>query len=651
MFAEGLGMKTAVGLSVLVRRPALVMLVTLILGNSFGAQEAKPGTGASSAPPASVESGAPVLVLKAKTRLVTVDVVAKDKHGHLVSDMTARDFQIFEQVPPKKGELEQKIADFGLLDHAVVAASTKPNMPKMPDGVYTNLVTTRLSVPPTIVLMDGLNTDVDSGMQARRQMVKMLASIPADTPVAVFLLGNQLVLLQSFTKDPNLLRDAAQKVLSMDNAGRGIDAHDDPNSLSNQTNDMFGTDDEAPPSTVSSTPGRGGAVSMAPSGPPGGELQMAEIRRFEKETFSADTDMRVRTTLDALRAIARHVSGYPGRKNLLWISSSFPMTIAPDPTAAHNLTFEGSRSYQTMVASATNALADAKVAVYPVNPAGVQTQAMFAASKNSDQAAYGPRSYSEGKTLNRENEARFSAEESMAEVAEQTGGKICINNNDLTDCVKTAVEEGSSYYELAYYPDASNWHGEFHRIIVKTTRPGVQLSFRQGYFARATDSGTGEKDKTGTDPQLQQAACEDLLTSTSLLVVARALPPDKPGLAKYYLAIGSRMLTFSAGDGGSHELRMDVAVCSFDKAGKPLQYLQDNGDQKLGEKEYAAMISSHAVPHVIQFSAKEGIARVRLVVRDSATGQMGSIDVPYVPVASSTPAAANKTSPSGLTAN
>jgi len=53
-------------------------------------------------------------------------------------------------------------------------------------------------------------------MQARRQMVKMLASIPPDTPVAVFLLGKSLVLLQSFTKDPNLLRVAAQKALSLD---------------------------------------------------------------------------------------------------------------------------------------------------------------------------------------------------------------------------------------------------------------------------------------------------------------------------------------------------------------------------------------------------------------------------------------------------
>src|SRR5439155_11296374 len=99
----------------------------------------------------------------------------------------------------------------------------------------------RLPVPPTILLLDGLNTDADSGMQVRTLMVKMLASIPPASPDAVFMLGRELRLLQSFTRDPKLLRQAAQRLLSMDNAGLAtIDARDDPNSLSNLTQSMFG---------------------------------------------------------------------------------------------------------------------------------------------------------------------------------------------------------------------------------------------------------------------------------------------------------------------------------------------------------------------------------------------------------------------------
>jgi hypothetical protein len=214
----------------------------------------------------------------------------------------------------------------------------------------------------------------------------------------------------------------------------------------------------------------------------------------------------------------------------------------------------------------------------------------------------------------------------MTEVAKQTGGTICINNNDLGDCVKTAMEEGSSYYELAYYPDASNWHGEFHRIIVKTTRPGVQLSFREGYFAHASDVASKEKDKSGDDPQLKQAACEDLLTSTSVLVVAQALPPDTPKQAKYFLNIDSRMLSPTTTEGGKKEVRLDVAVCSFDRSGKALQYMQDTVDRKFEAAEFSSI---RGIPHAIEFAPREGTVRIRLLVRDSTSGQIGSIDVPY----------------------
>jgi hypothetical protein len=382
-------------------------------------------------------------------------------------------------------------------------------------------------------------------------------------------------------------------------------------------------------------------VAGHPTAPPGGTLQIEEIQKFDRETFAATTDMRVRETLDALRAIARHVAGYPGRKNLIWISTSFPMTIDPDAVAANNASSYGTRNYGDLVRAATNALADAKVSVYPVNPAGVQTQQFFTVTKSPDlpsTAAYG------AATMNRESQARFSSEESMTEVAQQTGGKICINNNDLGDCVKTAVEEGSTYYELSYYPDASNWHGEFHRIVVKSKRPGLELSYRQGYSARAIDANVNEKDKSGNDPQLQEAACQDLLTSTTVLVVAQAVPPDKPGLAKYFMSIDARMLTFAAGDSGSHDLKMDVAICSFDHSGKAMQYFQEKVSQQFAEQAYASV---HGVPHAVEFSPSAGTARVRLVVRDTISGQMGSLDIPYVAPAAPGPApAVNANGPS-----
>jgi len=347
-------------------------------------------------------------------------------------------------------------------------------------------------------------------------------------------------------------------------------------------------------------------------------------------------------TLDALRAIARHVSGYPGRKNLIWISSSFPLVISPDLFDTHHLAFEGTRNYQHAVAVATNALADAKVSVYPVNPAGVQIQSFYQADKAPPKTTYIQQTYAGARSVTREDMARFSGVESMTEVAKQTGGSICVNNNDLGDCVKTAVEEGSSYYELAYYP-ASDWHGEFRRIIVKTSRPGVQLSYREGYFAHENTPGKEkEKDKSGNDPLLQEAACGDLLTATSILVVGRMLPPDDPKQVKYYLNVDAKMLTATGGDDGNLELRLEFAVCAFDRSGKAVQYMQDSVSQKFTRTEYSSM---RGFPHVVEFAPREGTTRVRLAVRDTATGKVGSVDVSYSTSTTAVPAGTGSGTP------
>src|SRR5206468_4001626 len=157
-------------------------------------------------------------------------------------------------------------------------------------------------VPPTVLLVDGVNTDRASQMQVHRQMIKMLASIPDDVPVAVFLLGRRLSLIQNFTTDPKLLKAALQKSSSVgaDN-GTEVEPVDDPNAMS---------------------------ALLEDTNFPAASLN--QIEQFEREVYTTQMDTRIRITLDALRAIARHVAGYPGRKNLLWISSSFPIAINPD---------------------------------------------------------------------------------------------------------------------------------------------------------------------------------------------------------------------------------------------------------------------------------------------------------------------------------
>lgn len=309
------------------------------------AQEPTPPATASVAPSS---TPAPPATFKANSRMVTLEVVARDHHGQPVQGLTAEDFQIVEQVVPKHDQHPQKVAAFRAVSVTEIAAEDKGKI-QLPPGVYTNLVSMeKYPVPPTILLVDGLNTDRGAQMQVHRQMIKMLASIPEDVPVAVFLLGRSLKMIQNFTTDPKLLKAALQKAqTTKTDTATQVEPVDDPDTMSALLEDN---------------------ANMPAS-------SLDALQQFEREVYAAQMDTRIRITLDALRSIGQHVAGYPGRKNLLWVSSSFPIAIDPDV----DLGLAGIRVYQDQMAKTADSLAVSKVAVYPMDPAGLQTQSTFQA--------------------------------------------------------------------------------------------------------------------------------------------------------------------------------------------------------------------------------------------------------------------------------
>jgi VWFA-related protein len=544
-----------------------------------------------------------------------VDVVARDRHGNPVRDLTVKDFQISEQSGSHKNQ--QQIASFRLLDRSLKNTSDSESAAlQLPAGVFTNLVSTKsLSAPPTILLVDGLNTDATTQLQVRQQMVRLLASAPSDVPMAVFLLGRELRLLQSFTTDTKLLHAAARRALSLEAINlQAKDARDDTLSHSSLLEQMAGAEGQSDVPGGAPLPGSNSNAMLA--------MRALELQRFEREQYAESMDMRVKLTFDALRLIARHVSGYPGRKNLIWLSSAFPLAITPNANLTMVAKFSGMRNYGAEMSDVASALTDAQIAVYPVDPRGMQTQALFDAQSRGK-----ANPFSEGATLNRESSVSFLTQDSMENLAQQTGGKVCTNNNDLSECVRRAIDDSSSYYELSYYPTDKNWHEEFRRTSVKISRPGVQLSFREGYFAREADATIWAKDAKATDAHLSQAACNDFLTATSIFVEASALPPDQPGQTKYFLVIDPNAVSFGAAD-GEQNVQIELATCMFNARGLPLQYNRQSLGQKFTKTEYQ-IVKAQGISHTISFVPKPETARIRLLVCDTRTGMIGSVDLPY----------------------
>src|ERR1700688_2924604 len=384
--------------------------------------------------PGSAQSG---YVLKVTTRLVTVDLIATDSHGNPVRDLKPEEVQIFEE-----HKAQQKIEHFEYFEK--LAGAGAPGNPtsaiREPANVLSNqLPLERLKIPPTVMLMDSLNTQRPNQLLGRAHMVQLLRTLPPDTPIAVFLLGSSLRIVQGFTSDGTLLRAA------LDQAVTGATIQPDPlNDLGNTSNYI-----------QDQTAGMDTNLGL--------QSQLGEVQNFEKEEYSMTLDLRAKETLGALAQIGQYLSGIPGRKNLIWISESFPLSIAPDPDTGNN-PFGGVREYSEQVKMVANALTDAQVAVYPMDVRGLQANQVFSASQNTSRPQTlmtGPRIAGQ---LNQEDIDLQQSQGTMDELAQDTGGKACKNGNDLAGCVMTALKDSSSYYEMSFYPQNVSWDGKFHKI-------------------------------------------------------------------------------------------------------------------------------------------------------------------------------------------
>jgi VWFA-related protein len=547
------------------------------------------------AAPAGQQTAASISPIKTNTRLITVDVVVTDSHGSVVRGLKPEDFQVSEEHAGL-----QKIVKFEFIDVKAPPASTPLGGPlAAPPAAYrySNLLPDSMRVPPTVMLMDALNTNIENQSVARAHMLALLKTLPPATPIAVFELGHSLHIMQSFTSDPALLRAAIDKTLRDPNIEQN--PQDDPNSPSNVALDLNG-DTETP-------------ANLA-------------LEDLEKIAFEGQTRIRVDETTDAMVAIAKFLGGYSGRKNLLWFSESFPNWITPNPDFGSDL-FAGTAVYMDKIRIASQALADARIAVYPVDARGLDTSAALSASQSPQLHPSKPGGGLPA-LVNREDNARLDSQNTMRQLAEESGGKVCLNTNDLSGCVQSALDDSSTYYELAYYPERVKWDGRFHKISVKTNQHGLKLGYRSGYVATEGDAVA----KTTPAKQLQQA-CLDPLPSSSVSMTAEALAskqgaPDAGG-ARYLITISPDSLSL-APNGASRQLNLQMAVCEYNPKGDSFQFISRDLSGPVSETEYQRWKAS-GVGGIFDFDAKPDDRRLRFAVLDVPSGAIGSVDVPAHP--------------------
>jgi VWFA-related protein len=510
--------------------------------------------------------------LRSNTRLVVVDVVATDGRGQVIGDLKPGDLAMLED-----GKT-QKVSNFTFHPPGKTDVALNSHLPA---NVVTNAPLFQAS-SLNVMLLDTLNGDFAEQAYVKDQLLKYLARAQFTRPLALFALEDHLVLLHDFTTEAAALKSTVERF--------------------------------KPPARNNN----------------------AETVESRASAFSTHGDFHtnerdIGTTLNQLNALAKTLAGYPGRKNLIWLSESFPVNLFPDSTAngvsalctdcgkgqvgalqsasgPSNLsrsslegTGEGSyKDYALLIKKVSDALMNAQVAVYAVDAGAV------------------------GK------DERIAAQVTMNDMADRTGGRAFINTNDLAASMSNSVDDGSTYYTLEYYPENKKWDGQFRSIQVRSSRPGVNLRYRAGYYALDPEKANKE-DSDAVAESFSRALQVDAPAATQIVFQAQVQPPsekNKKVLVTFH--VDPRTLAFEHKDGGMEYARLNCTVWAYGKDKDKPTMSSSTVNANLKANEYQQMMQQRFLPCDRQLELKPGTYALRMGVLDRATNKIGTASAQVV---------------------
>jgi VWFA-related protein len=493
-------------------------------------------------------------VIRVNTRLVEVNVVVRDKQGP-VRDLKRDDFTVLDN--GKK----QRIEVFTVT--GIKAMNPSPKLPPLPQGVYSNRLESggARSTAATVILLDLFNTAAGDQPYAISELVRYLKTVRKEDRVSLYIFDGRLRIIQDFTGDPERLIRAMAKIRP------GVFAGSETMSAAELAG-AFGINGDF-------------ANGMA--------------------AFYASN--QADRTAEALEAIAYHVGGLPGRKNLIWMSAGFPfapefLLNSPDTPVRFA---EDPLFLTAPINRASRAISDANMSIYGVDVRGLPAPDV---------------TKSVGRPL-----PPLVRPESMLRLAEATGGKVYFFTNDLKGAVAEAVADADVTYTLGFYAGNEGFDGTVHRLTVSVDRKGLEVRHRSSYVAADTQA-IAEPQRRSS---LLQLAWNSLDASEIELAAHAETDPAHPENRRVFVSVNAADLRLEQ----QNNRRVGMIGAAFRLESTSSNQEKTNSIRiDISEEQYRAALKTgflfdESIPNVPPGS------RLRIVVQDQVSGLAGSLWLPF----------------------
>lgn len=345
--------------------------------------------------------------------------------------------------------------------------------------------------------------------------------------------------------------------------------------------------------------------------------QVLAIRRGEEAQYA----QRVGDFLGGLQRLARALDAVRGRKQVILLSGGFDQTAlmgAQGEQAAQDSRAVTEGRLWEVQSESRFGDAKARSGMDDMVKAFATADAVVHAVDVSGLVARGDPSESvPGMRIG-------GGRESLTQIANLTGGRLVKDTNDVAAALTEVVEASRRYYVLAIEP-VSKGPGKFHRLKVRVKGRGLDVSHRTGYVEPAPI--TALADAQTRRMQAAEAIAKGI-TGGDIDVRVVAVPyRDAQGKLTLPVVLevdGASLIR----DGASGDMPLEVYGYAFDEKGTVVDLMALTPTLSLSK--LGARVRETGMQFHTAFAVKPGKVDLRFLVRDAASGRMGSRRVEVV---------------------
>ena len=515
-----------------------------------------------------------VYTMTAGSQLVVETVVVKDKQGHAIGGLTAKDFSITEdgvnqsirfcehqQLPqtplplPVTPPSEEDIKLYKRLAASQITPESRDTI-KYKDRRLLAFYFDMTAMPPG---------DQMRALAAAKRFIR--AQMTASDLIAIMRYqGGSVDVLQDFTADRNRLLSILETMV----VGEGQEyAEAETDAAASDTGAAFGQDDS------------------------------------EFNIFNTDRQ------LSALQTAAKMLGLLSEKKSLLYFASGLRLNGVDNQAQLH---------------ATVDSAIRAGVSFWPIDSRGLVAEAPLG---DASQGSPGSIAMYNGTAAQALTTNFQQSQDTLFALASDTGGKAFLDSNDLTKGIAQAQQAIGDYYILGYYTTNSAQDGKFRRIkITAGSELNANLDYRQGYYADKQFSKFNAADK---ERQLEDALMlDDPITE---LTVSIEIDYFQLNRAEYFVPIvvkiPGRELSLAKRGGAEHTLIDFIGEVKDSVGGATVSNLRDNVNIKLSDAT-AVELSRRPIEYDAGFTLLPGKYTLKFLARDDETGRIGTYQTTFV---------------------